>query len=201
MKITDIKQQVKRQGRYSVYVDGAFSFGLSETALLDQGLRVGLELDAVRLKELQAAARADKALGRLMDLISRRPRSTWEARDYLRRKDYDEELIEQVVARVTRLGYLDDVVFARRWVENRRLLKPVSRQKLLYELRQKRVSDEAIEAALAEDVEENDERAILRTLVERKRRQYPDNQKMMQYLARQGYRYDDIKAVLFEADE
>lgn len=201
MKITDIKQQVKRQGRYSVYIDGAFSFGLSEPALLDHGLRIGQELDASRLKELQAAARADKAFGKLMDLISRRPRSVWEAQDYLRRKEYDEGLIERVIARVTQLGYLDDVAFAQRWVENRRLLKPISRQKLLYELRQKRVSDEAIELALAEDAKENDERATLRTLVERKRRQYPDSQRLMQYLARQGYKYDDIKAVLSEPED
>ncbi len=44
MQVTDIKQQVKREGRYSIFVDGKFVFGLSENSLMTSGLRIGLEL-------------------------------------------------------------------------------------------------------------------------------------------------------------
>ena len=59
---------------------------------------------------------------------------------------------------------------------------------------------DVIEPVLKED--ETDERATLRELVERKRKQtkYQDTMKLMQFLARQGFNYDDIKAVLAEAE-
>lgn len=198
MKITAIKQQVKDQSRYSIYVDDKYSFGLSESALIESGLKIGLDLTKEELEALKDTAKLDKGYTRVLSLIARRPRSEWEIRDYLKRKDYETEFIEQIVERTRERGYIDDEAFARSWVESRRFLKPVSRRKLSLELKQKRVSAEVIDTVLAEDRASTDEREVLRELVARKRGRYPDNLKLMQYLARQGYGYEDIKAVLEE---
>lgn len=199
MKITAITPQVKQPDRYSVYVDGVFVFGLSEAALVKSGLHSGRTLSAQDLAELKDMARQDKGYNRVLVLISRRPRSEWEVRDYLRRKEYEPDAIEAIVARAVARGYVDDVAFARMWVENRRLLKPTSRRKLVQELRQKRVPGAVIDQVLHEDEQTIDEQAVLRQLIAKKRSRYPDQTKLMQYLARQGYGYDDIKAAL--ADE
>lgn len=198
MKITAIKQQVKSAGRYSIFVDGKFAFGLSEAALMASGLHSGRELTDAELAELKDTSKSDKGYNRALDLISRRQRSEWEIRDYLRRKEFDPEFIDQIIERLLGRGYLNDEVFARMWVENRRILKPTSRRKLVMELKQKRVPSEVIDKVLAEDKDEVDEREVLRQLVEKKRARYPDQNKLMQYLARQGYSYDDIKSVLSE---
>jgi SOS response regulatory protein OraA/RecX len=64
------------------------------------------------------------------------------------------------------------------------------------ELRKKRIADEIIEEAVGRD--EGDEHNALREIIERKRKQtkYQDDLKLMQYLARQGFNYDDIKSEL-----
>lgn len=196
MKVTDIKQQVKNQERYSIYVDGKFSFGLSELALMNSGLRVGKELTTSELSDLKDTARSDKAYNQALGLIARRPRSEWEIREYLKRKDYDPELVDQLVARLYESNWLDDHKFAERWVENRRLLKSTSKRRLQQELKAKRVADEVIADVLAAD--ETDEKQVLRELVARKRQQsrYQDDQKLMAYLMRQGYDYGDVKDAL-----
>lgn len=196
MKITAIKQQVKRKDRYSVFVDGVYSFSLSEGALVEQRLASGQELDEQQLKELKEASGNDKAYGNALRYVAMRPRSMWELRDYLRRKDVDEPVAEIIIERLQRVGLLDDLSFARVWVTNRRLLKATSVRKLRLELKQKHVSEEVINQALAED--ETDERDALRELAAKKRGRYPEDIKLMQYLARQGFGYDDIKAVLGE---
>ncbi|HVX57404.1 MAG TPA: regulatory protein RecX, partial [Candidatus Saccharimonadales bacterium] len=106
------------------------------------------------------------------------------------------ELSRQILNKLSILGLLDDEAFARSWVANRRLLKPVSRRKLLQELRAKRVPDDAAQQALVED--ETDEQAVLLDLIARKRRlsRYRDDRKLMQYLAGQGFGYGDIKEAL-----
>jgi regulatory protein len=199
MKITDIKQQVKRQDRYSIYVDEKYIFSLSENELLNLGLKIGQEFTKDELEGLKVTAILDKAYDRALNLIARRLRSEWEIRDYLRRKDYTPALIDTIVNKLSMSGYVDDAKFAEAWVRNRRLLKPTSRRRLVQELRAKRVPDDVIDQVLESD--EADELDILRQLVEKKRHRYPDKLKFMQYLARQGYNYDDIKTVLDEQAE
>ena len=200
MNITAIKQQERLKGRYSVYVDEKYAFSLSADALLEEGLRPGQELDEAQLQAYKQLSADDKAYGLALAYIVRRMRSRWELSDYFRRKGYDEALASQIAARLEKLGFIDDEKFAEAWVRNRRLLKPVSKRWLTQELRQKRVADEIIERVLAED--ETDERTVLRELIARRRKQskYQDDLKLMQYLARQGFSYDYIKAALSEED-
>lgn len=199
MKITSIKQQVKRADRYSIFVDEKYSFSLSEAALLSEGLASGQELDKARLDELKATSGADKAYGNALRYVAMRPRSIWEMQTYLRRKDVDEPVAEDIIKRLQSVGLLDDAAFARAWVANRRLLKSMSKRKLKLELQQKHLPESVISQAMQED--EVDERQALRELVEKKQGRYPDKNKFMQYLARQGFGYDDIKSVLQEDSE
>lgn len=196
MKITAIKQQERLKSRYSIYVDDKYAFSLSEGALLEEKLYNGQEIDAAQLKAYKKLSADDKAYNLALAFVARRIRSEWELHDYFRRKGYDEELSKQLLEKLDRLGFVDDEKFARAWVNNRRLLKPVSKRRLTQELRQKRIADDIIEQVLTED--ETDEQAVLKELIGRKRKQtrYQDPQKLMRYLAGQGFNYDDIKNVL-----
>lgn len=201
MKITAIKQQVKRADRYSIYGDKKYLFSFSEGELLSSGIRIGQELDEERLSELKDKAVIDKAYDRAINLVSRRPRSEWELQDYLRRKEYEPHLRDVVIEKLRKRGYVNDEDFAKRWVESRRLLKSMSKRRLSQELRQKRISDEVIQQTLEAD--ETDELEILTVLVEKKRGQtkYKDNVKLMQYLARQGFSYDLIKQAMSQEEQ
>lgn len=201
MKITDIKQQLKDKARFSIFIDGKFSFSLGESSLLKKHLRIDQELSDDELEELKDTAVWDKAYNRVLVLLARRPRSEWEVQEYLKRKGYDRDLINDLTYRLYKVNLLDDLAFARAWVENRRLLKATSKRRLMLELKQKHVKEDVIKEVLAED--ETDERQVLRELVARKRKQsrYQDNQKLMAYLMRQGFNYEDVKAVVTEAED
>lgn len=199
MKITAIKQQVKQAGKYSIFVDAKYSFSLSGSELIKSRLVPGQEIDVKQLKALKNTAVVDKAFGRAINLLSRRPRSEWELRDYLKRKEYGPETIEVVINKLAEYGYIDDKDFAIQWVNSRRLLKSTNKRHLQQELRQKHIASGVIDEVISQD--ETDDRQVLRQLVDKKRSRYPDKIKFMQYLSRQGYNYDDIKAVLEGTDE
>jgi regulatory protein len=199
MKITSIKQQVKRTDRYSVFVDDKYAFSLSESGLIKSGLASGQELDAAELRQLKKAAGLDKAYGNALRYVAMRQRSEWEVETYLARKEVDKAAAQEIIRRLRDLSLLSDLDFARAWVGSRRQLKSTSKRRLRLELMQKHVPHDVIDQVLAED--ETDERDALRQLIEKKRSRYPDQQKLMQYLARQGFSYDDIKSVLQQIDE
>lgn len=197
MKITAIKQQVKKAGRYSIFVDGKYEFSLSDNALLGSKLVSGQELTEEQVKELKQASSDDKIYNQVLRYIALRPRTKWEIETYLKRKSVSPTLLKLILNKLSINKLIDDKAFARAWINNRRLLRPTSRRKLILELKQKHVSNEVIEASMAE-VEPEDEQISLQSLIKSKRRQvkYQDDLKLMQYLAGQGFNYGDIKQAL-----
>lgn len=201
MKITAIKQQIKRQDRYSIYIDEKYSFSLSEGDLIAMGLHKDQEIEPAELERLKQNSQIGKAYDKTVRLISMRSRSHWEIEDYLKRKGYDEEVIEQVKIKLEKLGLVDDAAFAKAWVASRMAVKPRSKRQLYAELSKKHINRELIEEVLT-DFGAEQELEQLRGIIERKRRshQYQDPQKLMAYLARQGYSYDLIKQTLDEVN-
>jgi regulatory protein len=197
MKITAIKAQVKNTERLSVYVDEKYAFSLNYAQLLDEKLHAGLEIDEARLASLKHASDFGKAYERALIYVMIRPRSVKEMYDYARRKKWTPEDTQVIIDKLITKHYLDDSNFARAWVENRAAGKKTSERKLRLELKQKGVTDDIISDVLGRTA--YDEKDALKQLIAKKRklaRFAADEQKLMQYLARQGFGFDDIKDAL-----
>ena len=214
MKITAITAQQKDKNRVNVMVDGAYRFSLDIFQYADLGMRVGNEYSEEELVELETESQFGKMYVRALEYCLMRPHSAREVRDYLYRKTRDtkvktrtgdikdrpgvpESITNRVFDRLVAKGHIDDEKFARFWAENRNLRKGSSQRKLQAELFAKGVDASTIESALAAAPRSDDDEII--KIIAKKRARYPDDQKLIQYLARQGFSYSDIKQAL-EAD-
>jgi regulatory protein len=179
MKVTAIEKQQKRQNRYSIFIDGKYSLSLSDIGLLDSKLGLGQELTEEEFGELKKKVQEDGFYSKVLNYISIRPRSTWEVETYLRLKKCPPPLSSELLNKLSNNGLLNDLSFAKSWVENRRLLKPVSRRRLISELRAKRVPTYNIDEVI--DVDSTNDQEVLKELVERKRQQskYQDKLKLI----------------------
>lgn len=196
MKVTDIAAQQRRSDRYSVFVDGSYAVSLGQNELLESGLRIGDEVTLERLQQLEVQSLRGKALDRAYKFLTYRPRSVFEVRTYLKRKEYDEPIVEYVIDRLQQYRLLDDAVFASEWIENRQLLAPRSRQKLKAELREKGVSTDVIETAITTSGVGDAETAARVITEKRLLYRYDDERKVVQYLMRQGFSLDAVKAAM-----
>jgi len=145
--ITALEVQKRSPERVNVYLDGEFAFGLPilDAAQLRKG-QVLSEQEIAALREIDSVARA---LDQAVRLLARRPYSTAEIRRHLETKQVAPPVVEEVLDRLARLGYIDDRAFAQYWVENRERFRPRGPRALLYELRQKGVPKDTIDAVLA----------------------------------------------------
>jgi regulatory protein len=200
VKITKIIPAVKTAGRYNVFVDDKYSFSLDETQLVKIGLKKGDEISEERLAELKGESDFGKNYIRAVDLVSRRLRSEREIRDYAWRKQWSKENIEKVVERLHERGYLNDEKFAESVVRSRANLRNYSNRKMELELMKKGINREIIAKVMADSEDFNEDQA-LKNLVAKKRKNYDSQQKLIAYLARQGFSYDKIKAELAELEE
>lgn len=211
MIITRLSAQVRDPNRVNVFIDGTYYFSLDITQVSDLGLRVGKEYSEQEVLKLEEESQFGKVYTRALEFLLRRPHSERELKDYLYKKTRDTKtktgaikkgvspgLTQRVYERLLSKGYVNDTQFARFWVENRQLKKGISRRKLEAELRTKGVDSAIITELLAQSDRSDEEE--LRKIVAKKAKHYNDPQKLMSYLARQGFSYDDIKMVLQDED-
>ncbi len=211
MKITALKIQVRDKDRVNVFVDGKYRFSLDITQVAELGIKNGAEYSESELVELENESQFGKLYTRALEYALTRPRSQREMRDYLYRKTRDtrtktgsikkgvtKELTERVFDRLTAKGYVDDEKFAQFWVENRNVRKGVSKRKLQAELAAKGIERQLIEQTLGGS--ERTDAEEIQKIIAKKAGKYDDPQKLIAYLARQGFRYDDIQDALSSDD-
>jgi regulatory protein len=215
MRITDISLQTHNPNRVNVSIDGKFRFSLAIAQVTDLGVKKGSEIDESELEIIEAESQFGKLYARTLEYCLMRPHSIREVREYLWRKtrttNYKtrsgeikqregvaQAIADRVLAHLQEKGYVDDVKFTRWWVESRNLTKGSSLRKLTAELRAKGVAVSTIEEVLkASERTDEDE---LAKMIAKKRAKYADDQKLIQYLARQGFDYDTIKQSLRTLD-
>lgn len=204
-RITDLKPQTRRTDRYNLYLDGIYKFPVSANTVLAAGLHVGLEISEEELLRVQEAAEIGNAHDKALNYLDLRRRSTKEIKDYLYRKDFEPQVIQAVIDRLTRAGLLNDEEFARAWIRDRLLLKPKSKRALSSELFAKGITRETADLVLSE-LDGDDELDALRGSIERRLRQTKyasreNDDKLIAALAREGYKYSDIKSCLQQRDD
>ena len=193
-KITNIKQAVKNPERANVFVDGKYEFSLDVTQLLDLKLKVGQEITLAQLSEFKKLSEYGKLYQRTLEWVLSRPRSEKETSDYLYKKIYekklDKEYINQIIEKLEKKKYLNDEAFAKWYVENRFVKKGISKKRLSLELAKKGISREIVERVLKDSG--RDEKEEILKIIAKKRARYDDD-KLIQYLGRQGFSYELAK--------
>lgn len=192
MRISKVSPAVKTAGRYNIYVDGKYSFSLDELQLVQNGLHSGLEISEAQLEQLKSESDFGKNYIRAVDLISRRLRSEREIRDYAFRKQWTKSNTERVVERLKARGYLNDRRFAELFFGSRYQSGRYSLKRIRLDLVKKGISSDIIDDLCRA----NGDSAALLKLINKRINKYDDENKLIAYLARNGFRYDDIKAAL-----
>lgn len=130
----------------------------------------------------------DKAL----NYLSYRMRTEYEMRQYLKKKKYEEQFIDECILRLKEDNYINDSEFAEEYVEyGSRSLK--SRKQIIYELIKKGVDKNIIEQKLLN----YDEEKIISQLIDKKyKNKSVDSNKFILYMQRKGFNYGVVKKLI-----
>jgi regulatory protein len=131
-----------------------------------------------------------------------RDRTVLEVRRHLEAKRVEPDTIEQAVAELSELGYLDDARFAQRFVEDRRTLDSWGNERIERKLVASGIEAELITAALSTGDEAETQVQAALAILTRRFRTPPetdrDRDRALGFLVRKGYEleiaYDAIRA-------
>lgn len=196
--ITSLQVQKHNRDRVNIYVDGVFAVGTA--VILAAGLKVGQYLSDADLARLKDRDNVEQAHEAALNLLSYRPRSESEIRRALQKRDVPDEVVDVVVERLTSAGLLNDLEFARYWIENRSQFRPRGLRALQYELREKGISEAVAAQALAQVNEQTAARKVAADAMHRFRRTPPADlrRKVITYMARRGFSYETIAPLVEE---
>ncbi|RAP30031.1 hypothetical protein C2W64_02586 [Brevibacillus laterosporus] len=198
--ITAVHRDSKRKKVYLIDLDNEFAFEVHEEVFIKYHLMKGTEVDSNFYAEVLRADQENRAYLAAINYLSYRPRSSMEVERYLVGKEFSSELAESMVEKCTQEGYLNDELFAKKWVEERLRLKPRGTYMLKMELKQKGIAPSLIEKVLGRIAYEQ-ELDVARSLLRGKlaRKTGPIDQKtehkLLQFLLRKGFSHSLVQQV------
>ena len=146
--------------------------------------------------------RARKKAMSLLEHMDRTEKALWEK---LLQAGFDEEAAQDAISYVKSFGYIDDSRYARTYISGR--METKSRRKILQELADKGVDRETALQAWQEEelLSDRDEQEILRSTIRKKYEpgsvmDEREMRRLIGFLSRRGFQYQDIAHVLDELD-
>lgn len=184
--------------RYKVFIDGQFAFALYKGELSRYHIADGSEIDE-HVYQILYKDNVKRAKLRAMHLLSDMGRTESQLRTKLLQGGYPQKIVDEAITYVKSFGYINDREYARNFVESRKEKK--SRKEIYAALCQKGLDSELIEEALNECYAGEDSLQAIKALL-RKKGYHPgnadlkENQKIIGYLVRKGFQYEDIRKVV-----
>lgn len=199
--ITDITQQKRDKNRYNIFVDGEYLFSASDEIVVTCRLKIGNEINQDELKEIIYKDDLRTAMNKALFYLSRADKTVKQMSDYLARKGYNRQVIEQTVEKLKDYGYLNDQAYAKRWVKENIEQGKAGEYLIKHQLIGKGIDRETAETVLESVSEEDRIQAarLLKAKYEKRYAKYAErekNAKLYQALARKGFSYDIISKVV-----
>lgn len=205
MTITKINKQKKEKGRYNIFLDGDFAFGIFEDTLVKFGLRKGDEIDEKKIDEIKSFDEFNYGKKIAYEFMSYKQRSRKDVWKKLRKKKISETTILNVLALLEEQKYLNDESYAKNYLEEKLASKPMGKRLAKQKLFEKGIDKEIVEKTLAENFENNTEHKLAADLLKKymkKKLKYKNEtdkrNKFFRYLLSRGFEYETAADVINE---
>lgn len=197
MIITELKKDAESRNIYSVFLNGEFGFKISEQDLLRLGVYEGREINEEEAVLCRFQAQISCAKAASISYISYKTRTAFEVRRHLQ-KEFDENVIEEVISFLVENDYLNDKLFAQKYISEKKRLSNLSQKEMIYRLQQKGISSEDIENGLKKAG--YNEEIYAKELIRKRFNGYDESKsnKIRAYLFRKGFLADTINNIIHE---
>ncbi len=197
MIVTRIEAVTKT--KYKVYVDEKFAFALYKGELSRYHLAAGKELESELYIKIRKEIVGKRAKIRAMHLLNNMGRTEMQLRQKLVQDNYTEDIIDEAIDYVKSFGYINDETYTKNFIDNRKNKR--SKKEISAQLLQKGISKAVLEKALEECYGSDSAQDAITAILQKKQfdpktADRKETQKIMGYLVRKGFEYEDIRQVI-----
>lgn len=141
----------------------------------------------------------DVFFNKALKFLSYRPRSIFEVREYLLKKDISPEILERVLHRLAELDFINDKAFGKWWIEQRSNFQLKGQRLIKLELQRKGIARELIEKLFSDNTAGIDENGLAEKLALKKFErlknlpEFEIKRKLYASLAQKGFSFEVIE--------
>ena len=197
MVVTNIESITKT--KYRVYIDDEFAFVLYKGELFKYQIHKDEEISEETIAGIKKEVLVKRAKLRAMHLLNAMPRTEQQLREKLAQNEYPEDVIEAAVSYVKSFGYINDEAYIRNFIISKKNSK--SKREIVMLLGQKGLRGEIVDNIVEEMYAEESELSTIKEIMRKKRwnpseMEEKEKQKMLAYLMRKGFSYEEIRRAL-----
>ena len=199
MEITSVEKGKKNKGRLSIYIDGKFSFTISEDDYISMNLYDNPVLTEETVDYIKNTLNFREAKSLAVRYLSMKLRTEKEVRVKLSDEAYDSECTDKVIDELKAIGYINNKLYAQKYVFDRSKLKPLSKKLMKQQLQAKGIPEEIADEVL--DDWKVEDHVVAESLLKRKFGKYDlTDEKILKkaymFLFHRGFSHDTIKEAL-----
>lgn len=142
MKI--IKYEKKGNNKYKIYLENSQSIDVYEDVILKNNLLYKKELDRSLLEKISKENEDEDIYNKCVKYISVRIRSTKEIKEYLRKKEIEDSLIEETINKLINNNLLNDETFTKAFIHDKLNFTTMGPYKIEQELKKHKIDDSII---------------------------------------------------------
>ena len=192
--ITKIEVQKNNKERANIYIDDKFYAGVNIELVMKYGLKKGQELSDDLFNQVLFEDLKSEAFNKAIKYIGNSLKSIKQLKDYLKKKEYPDEVVGFVIDKLCEYKYLDDYNFAKSFVLT--YSNKYGRLKLMSQLRMKGVDENIIDDVFNENKVENNIENIARKYLKNKNITNETWLKLSRFLYSRGYEFEDINRIV-----
>ena len=186
------------KGRVEICLDKSTTFWLYTSEARQFSLEEDMELPEEQYRQILYDIIGKRAIKRAMHLLEQQERTEHQLREKLMQSAYPAEAVEEAISYVKSYHYLDDMRYARTFIQFHQ--EERSRKRLEMDLLRRGVPKDIIAKSIEEEFS-SDEKRQIRRLLEKKHfspdlADQKEIRKMYGFLMRRGFKGSDIASVM-----
>lgn len=205
------QERAKTSNRVNVYVDNEYKFSVEENTLVKYNLFREKPLTPEEIEQIVNYDLVEYGYIKAIEYISRRPHSEQEIRRKIEKKlqkklknAVQKDILNGIIDRLKRNRHIDDKDFTQWLVKSRKRQNKKSRREIEQELKKFGILKNVYRPILDELISNETEQETVSRLVQKKlntskMQQYSKQertQKIIEYLSRKGFKWDEIKKAI-----
>lgn len=186
-------EKQKKGERYNLYLDGEFYSGIEPDSIVKYHLKDGIDLDKEKVDEILLESESFYGFNKVLKYISKSMKTTGEIEDYLKKHDFKQIVIANIINKLNEYKYVNDELYCKSYIDFYK--EKYGKNKIKQNLLLKKIDEEIINLYLDFDDEISIEN-IKREIIKQSKNKEMDlklKQKIIRNLISKGYNYELIK--------
>ena len=167
--VTKIEKFRGKKGYRKIVFDDSSKIEVDVEILAYFHIKEGVQFDEIELNKIKGIASRKLAKEEILEFLKHKSRSESEIRKKLSGTKVNDEIIDEIIDDLKRVGFINDTDFALRFCRNFINRKPAGEILLKIELRKRGISTEIIDETIDKIYTEFDKKELARKLIHKKK--------------------------------